>query len=189
MRKFATSWIVGTLAVTTWVVVAGCGPAVKSENKDKTAAKGDDAHDHPSEGPHHGSLVELGNEEYHAEVCHDEKTGKIAVYLLDGKAKSAVTSTDKELTINVVTGDKPAQFILPAAPQAGDAAGSTSRFESPDAKLDQALDAEGAKARLSVTIGGKNFTGEIKHDDHGHGDDHDHDAKSEKKDEKAAAKK
>lgn len=29
-------------------------------------------HAHPSEGPHHGDLVELGNEEFHAEVVHGE---------------------------------------------------------------------------------------------------------------------
>ena len=31
---------------------------------------GDDAHAHPSEGPHGGDLIELGNEEFHAELVH-----------------------------------------------------------------------------------------------------------------------
>ena len=47
-----------------------------------------DVHAHPSEGPHHGTLVELGNEEFHAEVVHDDKS--VTVYVLDAGATKAV---------------------------------------------------------------------------------------------------
>ena len=46
-------------------------------------------HAHPSEGPHQGDLVELGNEEFHAEVVHGEG-GSVSVYILDSGAKAAV---------------------------------------------------------------------------------------------------
>ncbi|HQZ69109.1 MAG TPA: hypothetical protein PLY87_28675, partial [Planctomycetaceae bacterium] len=57
-------------------------------------------HAHPSEGPHHGDLVELGNEEFHAEVVHGE-AGSVTVYILDSAAKVAVPIDATELTINV----------------------------------------------------------------------------------------
>jgi len=57
-------------------------------------------HAHPGEGPHHGDLVELGNEEYHAEVVHGEG-GSVSVYILDSAAKSAVPIDATELTINI----------------------------------------------------------------------------------------
>ncbi|MCE2751496.1 MAG: hypothetical protein LW720_06355 [Pirellula sp.] len=37
-------------------------------------------HAHPSEGPHHGSLVELGKEEFHAELVHDSKSVTIYIF-------------------------------------------------------------------------------------------------------------
>ena len=42
----------------------------------------DHGHAHPSEGPHHGALIELGKEDYHAEIVHDEKTDTVTIYIL-----------------------------------------------------------------------------------------------------------
>ncbi len=44
-----------------------------------------DVHSHPTEGPHHGTLIELGKEEYHAELVHDDKM--VTIYILDSAAK------------------------------------------------------------------------------------------------------
>jgi hypothetical protein len=43
--------------------------ATESEKPDENAHA---AHAHPSEGPHGGDLIELGNEDYHAELVHPE---------------------------------------------------------------------------------------------------------------------
>ncbi len=59
-----------------------------------------DAHDHSSEGPHHGTLVELGKEEYHAEVVHAGDV--VTVYILDARAEKAVPIEATEVTINVL---------------------------------------------------------------------------------------
>ncbi len=151
--------------------LVGCGDG--NAKKDAAPAAGG-GHDHPTEGPHEGLLVELGDEEYHAEVCHDEEANKVTVYILDDKAKNAVPVAQQSVTINVVLGGTPSQFVLPAVPLDGESDGKSSRFELSDEKLCEALDAEGAEARLKVTIATKPYEGPIPAHDHDHDDDHPH---------------
>ncbi len=119
--------------------------------------------DHPSEGPHHGGLIELGKEEYHAELVHDEDAGQVAIYVLDGSAKTAVPIEAKEVTINVQHDGKPEQFSLAAKPDKNDPEGKSSRFVSEDAELIEHLDEEGATARLVLKINGKSYNGKVTH--------------------------
>ena len=161
----------------TAALVSGCSPAPAPEmpKPAKAAAAPAKEHDHPSEGPHHGSLIELGNEEYHAELVHDEANGTVTIYLLDSGAKGAVAIEATDVAINLKQDGKPAQFKLPAEPDAADTAGKSSRFASKDAELAKALDAEGAEPRLVVKIDGKSYTGKLAHDhDHDHKHDEDH---------------
>jgi pyoverdine/dityrosine biosynthesis protein Dit1 len=72
-------------------------------------------HEHPSEGPHHGSLIELGKEEFHAELVHDDKS--VTIYVLDSAAKNFVPADASEVVINVLHDGKPEQLKLAAAPQ------------------------------------------------------------------------
>lgn len=150
------------------VSLGGCGNG-GAEKKD--AATGGDVHDHDSEGPHKGVIVELGDEEYHGEVVHDDATHKVTVYILDSKAKNAVAIDAKDVKINVVADGKPAQYVLPAMPLDGETDGKSSRFELSDEGLCDGMCAEGAAARLKVTINGTPFEGKIPAHDH---DDHDH---------------
>ena len=94
----------------------------------------DHAHGHASEGPHHGDLVELGNEEYHAEVVHGD-TGAVTVYVLDGSAKTAVPIEATEVVLNVTHDGKPEQFQLPATPDSSDPQGKSSKFSLTNAEL------------------------------------------------------
>ncbi|TXT23481.1 MAG: hypothetical protein FD138_3234 [Planctomycetota bacterium] len=157
---------------------AGCGePPAPAPVKPVAHSEGDghdhaSEHAHPEHGPHGGDLVELGKEEFHAEVVHDEDSGKVTIYILDGEAKKAVPITATELTINVKHDGKGEQFKVAAAPQEGDGEGKASRFVSDDKELAEDIEHE---ARLVVEIDGKSFTGEIKHD-HNHGD-HKHEKK------------
>ncbi|UUO04923.1 hypothetical protein M4951_16195 [Blastopirellula sp. J2-11] len=129
-------------------------------------------HDHPSEGPHGGSLIELGAEEYHAELVHDEKAGSVTIYLLDSAAKVATPIDATELTINLKHDGMGEQFKLTASPDAGDPTGKSSKFVSSDAELAEDLDHEGADAQLVVTIGGKQYRGAVAHDHDHEGHDH-----------------
>lgn len=118
---------------------------------------------HAEFGPHKGSLVELGDEEYHAEVVHDEKAGTVTIYLLGSDAKSTVTTDAKEVALNAKVSGKAIQMKLKAAPQKGDKAGTTSCFASKSKELVNLLDNEQVKPSLRVTIAGKTFNGAIAH--------------------------
>ncbi len=134
---------------------------------------GDDAgHEHPTEGPHGGHLIELGNEEYHAELLHDENTHTVTIHLLDGPAKQTVAVPLPEITLQLFRDGQFVKYALKAAQGPGNPAGAASRFEIADAALCDALCHEDEiRARLQVTINGKPFTGTIEHTSHG---DHDH---------------
>ncbi len=132
-------------------------------------------HDHPSDGPHHGVLIELGAEEYHAELVHDEDAGAVTVYILDGAAREAVSIDASEITINIKHDGNGEQFKLTASADAGDSDGTSSRFVSSDEHLSEDLHLEDANATLVLSIDGKAYRGDIQHDhDHaGHGHSHD----------------
>ena len=129
-----------------------------------------DSHAHPTEGPHHGTLIELGNEEYHAELVHDETT--VTIYILDAVATKATPIDATDIAINLVHEGKAEQFKLVATPDADDPAGKSSRFTLQNAELVKELEHDHAAAKLSVVIGGKAYRGEIHHDHAGH--DHAH---------------
>ncbi|TWT66756.1 hypothetical protein Pla123a_46440 [Posidoniimonas polymericola] len=151
------------------VATAGCGPqATTTPNPGDAHAE----HVHPTEGPHHGALAELGEEEYHAEIVHDDDAGKLYVYLLDGAAKQAVSIDAEEITVNLSHDGKPEQFKLVADPEEGDATGGASRFSSSDAELLEEIEHDHADGQLVVSINGSQFRGALPHHDH---DDHDHD--------------
>lgn len=131
------------------------------------------AHGHATEGPHHGVIVELGNEEYHAEVVHDDATGTVTVYLLDSSAKKSATTTATEAVINLKHGDTAEQFKLAAQPEEGNPEGQTSRFALTDKELVEHLDEAAAGAKLNISVGDTPYTGAIPVSDHAaHGHEH-----------------
>lgn len=160
---------------------AGCSPATPTPTPGGTVttpppgtvAPAHNDHGHASEGPHHGSLVELGNEEYHAEVVHDDATGTVTVYLLDSAAKKSETTTATEAVINLKHGDTPEQFKLAAQPEEGNPAGQTSRFTLTDMELVEHLHEAAAGVKLNITIGDTPYSGAIPAEDHAeHGHEH-----------------
>jgi hypothetical protein len=153
----------------------GCGgnsastPTASHDGKDHHEGDGH-AHgkeEHAEEGPHHGHLIELGKEEYHLELTHDEATKTVSVYVLDGGAKNAIPIAEPEIILNLVVNGKPAQAKLTAAPQQGDPVGQSSRFSATDEKLLDALEAPKTTGRINVTIAGKPYAGQIVHHEHG----------------------
>ncbi len=170
------------LASALGLCAAGCSPAAPpapasggtvTTPPPGTVAPAHDDHGHASEGPHHGALVELGNEEYHAEVVHDDATGSVTVYLLDSSAKKSATTTATEAVINLKHGDSPEQFKLAAQPEEGNPAGQTSRFTLIDKELVEHLDDAASAAKLNITIGDTPYSGTIPAGDHAeHGHEH-----------------
>lgn len=134
-------------------------------------------HEHGEKGPHGGGIIELGEEEYHAEIVIDHDTHAITLYVLGKNAKTAEQVAATEVT---VTPEGKDALTLKATPQTGDAEGKTSKFELVDDKIvHDLLDAGFVHGDLRITIGDKPYVGHI--DYHLDGSDHDHD---EKKDEK-----
>ena len=79
-----------------------------------------------------------------------------------------------EVTINLVHAGLPEQFKLAASPELSDPSGRSSRFTLADAELAKHMDDASANPKLTLTIDGTSYRGEIEHD-HGHsGHDHDH---------------
>jgi len=180
------------LSIVASITLVGCGDSPKSSGSSAHADHDEHAdhdghdhsghdhsdHGHAEEGPHQGSLIELGNEAYHAEMVHDEATGTVTVYLLDSAAKTSVPIDATELLVNLTHDSAAEQFKLAANPQENDPEGKSSRFVSTDAELVEDLDLEGVEAKLVTTIAGKQYRGDIHHDHEGHqhGEgEHDHD--------------
>lgn len=173
-------FVVGTLpaACVATLILSGCGG---SPDANQTAGKpsanaeahDDHGHAHPAEGPHHGHLVELGNEEFHAEVVHEEG-GAVSIYILDGSGKNSVPIDSPEVLINMTHDGKAEQFKLAASPETSDPAGKSSRFISQEKHLSEDLDVEGSVAKLVVTINGKQYSGKIEHDHDQAGEKHQH---------------
>jgi len=165
------------ISVALGLSVPGCQPAAPTGTA-PPATVAVDAHDHedhghPSEGPHHGVLVELGSDEYHAEVVHDDASGSVTVYLLDSSAKNSVSTEATEIAINIKHGETPEQFKLPAISQPGDTAGKSSMFSLTSQELAEHLHEPASAARLSITINETPYSGAIPHEGHA-GHDHGH---------------
>jgi len=126
------------------------------------------AHVHPTEGPHHGSLIELGREDYHAELVHDVAANTVTIYMLDGAAKDAMPIDAKQLTLNLLVGGKPQQYQLTAKPQSTDPEGRCSAFGCTNEAMCRALDAKGTTGRLNVEVLGKMFVGKLSGHAHNH---------------------
>ena len=121
---------------------------------------------HPESGLHQGELIELGNEDYHAELLHEGD--RVTVHVLDGTATRTVPIEAGEVYLNVVHPGGPVQFKLAAEPEADDPIGRSSRFVLTSDTLTSHLDAEGSTAKLVLTIAGVSYRGAVSHDHGGH---------------------
>lgn len=157
------------------VIVASIGLGCSNEHGTKSAppkpaadsaSVRDNAHPaHGSRGPHGGDVIELGNDEYHAELVHDDQTNDVTIFILDGAAKNAVAIEATEVVIHLKHEGDPVQYKLAAKPQDTDSPGKSSRFVSEkNEELGHALVEVGAAPRLHVTIGGKAYSGKFEHD-------------------------
>lgn len=121
-----------------------------------------DKHDHKHdehEGSHGGVVLEIGDHVAHVEVVHDQKAGKITLYLTDKDAKSALAIKDApKINVKAEKGNKQ---IEAKAIDAKD--GAASQFEA----TDDVLKADPLKGRIAITINEKKYNVELK-------DAHDH---------------
>ena len=168
MVRFTLLGLVSSALIVTGIGCGGGGADYKKTSELKKAPAVEHVHDHGAKGPHGGSLVELGEEEYHAEVVLDHDAHALRVYVLGKDAKTATPITSTELTITPE--GKPA-LTLKATPQKDDGEGKSSVFEVIDNEAVHAfMDAGMIHADLRVKIGDKPFTGHVDyHLDEGNG--------------------
>lgn len=120
------------------------------------------AHDgHAETGPHKGILIELGDEEYHAELVSDEKTHLTTIYLLDGAVKQSVSIEAKDISITLKHDGKTETFKLKSAPQKTDPVGQSSVFQTKDSELAHDLHSRSSELRLLLKIKGKPYSAPI----------------------------
>ena len=181
MNRFFGS-LAAFVALGAFAGLSGCGGAAApsgsstaegehSEGDGHAHAEGEHAH----VGPHEGDIIELGNEEYHAELVHDHDAESISIYLLGKDVKTPVAIGDAEITLNLSAGGQPMQVVLTADPQDGDGEGMASKFSVVDAAAIDAIEAEDTTGRLNVTIEDKPYIGKFAHShDDGEHEEHDH---------------
>ena len=172
------------------VVVLGCGPSAsdyKKVDEVKKAAKDHDhdthegGHTHYGAGPHGGSIIELGGEDYHAELVLDHDAHAVRIFLLKADAKTPLLSNATEATLSL---DKDKKLVLKAAPLEGETDGQSSRFELvDDAFVHEMLDKGFLHGDLSIPIGEKTFTSHLDiHFEHGESKpDHKHEEEKKSK--------
>lgn len=151
-------------------LAAGCSPepvappgAAQAGSHDHAAHGHEHGHSHAHDAGHGdslhgGKLIELGKEEYHAEVVDNQAAGSLLIYVLDGSAKKSMPIAAEEITINLKQAGKPAQFKLPAYPDSRDPEGKSSRFISSDKDLLAGLTEKGSEAQLVLEINGAQFS-------------------------------
>ena len=159
-------------AITSLLLLAGCG----SDDGEDFQALSDDqpevvkpVHDHSHEsGPNGGHLIELGEEEYHAELVFDEETRVTTIYVLDGNAKSPVPIKAEELELHLEGEGDEVELMFAASPLESDGEGMSSRFVLAADDLPESIkDEEEIKGHLHIEIDGKMFAGDIAHEHEG----------------------
>ena len=162
-----TGWLGGLgLALT----LSACSPPAEqpAQQPDPQHTDTDHAdeadHVHPTAGPHGGHLIELGNEQYHAELLHDGDTHTVTVHLLDSAGRQPVAADQPQITLQVFQDGQFVDYTLKAA---GDKAAGTSEFQVVDERLTQLLSqGEQARGRLRVSIDGQPLVGTLDHAGH-----------------------
>lgn len=127
-------------------------PAVSKEH-DHASHEG--AHHHYGLGPNGGSVVELGEDEYHAELVFDHDVHAITVYLLGADAKSPVPSMSPDVTLSL---DQGKSAVLKASPLDGETDGHSSRYVVVDEELVHSMLSRGfLHGDLTLQIAGKPY--------------------------------
>ena len=127
-------------------------------------------HDHGALGPHGGHVLVLGDEQYHAEWTHEDKSGDIVIYLLDQEIQEDVTTTAELITITTTIRDESQTYELAADNQNEEDPPRASRFKATNPNLLTALKqaGSGVKAQMQVIIDGSFFRGTFEKHEHDH---------------------
>lgn len=159
------------------LVLTGCTDSnsdFTEVSHDESEVGHDDHSGHGAHGPNGGEIVEVGNEEFHAEVVVDEETHRIDVYILGSDAATAKPIDATEVSVSFKHGDEVEEFKLAAAALDGEPEGQSSKFTLTDEELFEELHEHSEGATLTFMSGGEELSGMVTHShDHGHSHGHD----------------
>jgi len=156
----------------TLLCIAAVGCNSGSTTSDPQSPTAHTSHAHPSKGPHDGELIELGHDEYHAELLHDHDAAEVTIYILNDKAATQVPIDAAQITINVTHDGNAEQFALLASPDDNEPTGKSSRFVSKDKELFGHIEEHDAESHLVVTINNKSYRGILAHNHKNSGHTH-----------------
>lgn len=108
-----------------FAILAGCS---KSDDRSPQLDESRDHHVH--QGPHNGTLVELGDHNFAIEFVHDSSAGTLTLYILDAHAENFVRLPDRSIEAIVQRDGQPTPLTLAAVANdaTGETAGNTSQF-------------------------------------------------------------
>lgn len=168
MKKLQ-GWMSLLAVVSLTMQLAGCGPKNQEDEHGHHHH-----HDHGSDSLHGGHLIELEPGDYMAEWTHDDKAGKLTIFVLDSKGKADAPIAADIVKITGELKNKEGQLIpfeypLLAVDPSEEDPPKAFKFEnskpSPDLII-RAKQGEAVKAALEFEVDGKQYRGAIKHDHH-----------------------
>ncbi len=140
------------------VVATGC----PKPEKGGTTPKG-----HPTKGPHEGTLIEFGEEEYHGEFTVDHDKKEAVVYILDSSAAKAAdlpAGKIKRVNLKITNSEPPIDLDLTHDPKRSDAKGIA--FAGLNIAFAKVMDFKG---KVTMEIDGKPpYVGDFAEKDHPH---------------------
>jgi hypothetical protein len=146
-------WSLRRVAVTLALAGAACRGASPPAAKTATV-------EHEHHAPHHGQLVELGDEFAHVELVLDRKAGTLTAYVLDGEAEQSVRIAQPSLTLRCTAplslSAKPVVLVASDNVLTGEKPGDASEFSVVDPALRDLLQLEGRIE--SVSVKGRTFS-------------------------------
>lgn len=173
MRIRCSTWLCAGTAMLTLGFLAGCDTETAKAPPTKGTSPKEEKHEEEGHmhGPNGGEVVELEGEgdHFHLEWERNVDSGLVTFYLLDKDLNNVAETDATEITIETKVGDKESKYTLPRSASESETA-KTTKFELTDKALVTSLSApEGVKNTVKISIGGKPYSGDVKHDP-----DHDH---------------
>ena len=142
--------------------------------------QGDDAAENQQPGRAESKLFFFAGFPLHAEITVDVQNGTLTLITLGADAETIQPVKAEEINLVMQHGNHVDKFTFAALPQAGDPAGTSSRFSVKSVHLTKSVFGKAGRfAELLLTLDGKPLLGRVEeshhdHDHHQHAD-HDHD--------------
>ncbi|HZZ20267.1 MAG TPA: hypothetical protein VFE25_12895 [Opitutaceae bacterium] len=133
-------------------MACGCGKAPPPPPESS------EAHIHQSHAPHSGTVVALGDGQFHVELVLDPAAGRLQAYVLDDELENFVRSPSHSVDVSVRRGGttKSVTLVAVANPATGETVGDTALFEGQAEWLRATSSFEGTIGSMAVR--GSTFT-------------------------------